>query len=149
MAAVTWLTKNNRNYISSSNIFIYPSAYRDPTIDFKARVSLEENFVVQSRQLNRDYIIKWAGTDLTCILGGYLIKINGVSAADVQDKRWLNIKVNLTGLAGVENTYVIKNWDWELPDGVILDRTETPKSTPSYFIGAVLQQPEKKAHLLQ
>jgi len=136
---------NNYYAIQSSYIKIYPSAYRSNDYDAGARLNLEENFVAQSRQGNKNYIQSWEDGLLICFIGGYLFKISVTTGEIDSDTRWLNIRtknfqlVGSGSVSGQVNTTVLRNWynnPGTLTDYYLDAKLGDGETAPYYFVGA-------------
>ena len=72
--------RENANLLNSSDVRVFPCAYRDPTIDAKARLNLEENFKALGanglgKRTDGSYVISKDSSTLKVVLGGYYFEL--------------------------------------------------------------------------
>lgn len=79
--------RENANLLNSSDVRVFPCAYRKPTIDAKARLNLEENFKALGanglgKRTDGSYVISKDSSTLKVVLGGYYFEL----PANIADK---------------------------------------------------------------
>ena len=92
--AYSFHTENNRAFIKSSDIKIYPCAYRSSEYDLESKLNTEAN-LRRIPGLNRSRIIDWntsgAFPILKLALDGYYIEINNVYPSDLATYQYADI----------------------------------------------------------